>query len=84
MGGIQKGTTERQKGVYARLQDRTVSKHSVVIGGHKTSVSLEPCFWEALLRAAKSRKLTIGKLLERLGSPKNLSSAVRCHLFEEK
>ena len=60
----------------------TGNKHSVVIRGRETSVSLEPCFWEALLKAAESRKLTIGKLLERLGSPKNLSSAVRCHLFE--
>ena len=63
---------------------RNVSKHSVSVRGRPTSVSLEACFWDALLKTARSQGLTIGELLERLGSPKNLSSAVRCHLFMEK
>jgi hypothetical protein len=32
------------------------AKHSVVLHGHKTSVSLEPAFWQVLLEAAQSRR----------------------------
>jgi predicted DNA-binding ribbon-helix-helix protein len=63
---------------------RPISQHAVTIGGHKTSISLEPCFWEALRKAARDRRVSIGELLARIEAdgPKNLSSAVRVRLFE--
>lgn len=60
-----------------------VPKHSVTIGKHKTSVSLEPCFWEALKAEAHNRHLTISQLIARFDSmgSENLSSSIRCALF---
>ena len=35
-------------------------KRSVVVSGHKTSVSLEEPFWQALREIATARGLTVG------------------------
>ncbi len=58
----------------------TVAKHSVVVHGHKTSVSLEQPFWEVLVEAARSRDVTVSQLVaevDRERSYNNLSSALR-------
>ncbi|MFV8201511.1 ribbon-helix-helix domain-containing protein, partial [Enterobacter cloacae complex sp.6700005] len=39
-----------------------VVKRSIVIAGHKTSVSLEDAFWEALKEIASGRRLTLSDL----------------------
>ena len=57
-----------------------VTKRSVVLNGHKTSVSVEDAFWIELRRIAAERKIGLGKLIsqidvERRGA--NLSSALR-------
>jgi predicted DNA-binding ribbon-helix-helix protein len=61
-----------------------VKRHSVVVGGRKTSISLESEFWQALNDIAKMRKMTMSKLLGSIASQQNekhlrsnLSSAVR-------
>lgn len=58
-----------------------VIKRSIVIGGHKTSVSLEDLFWISLKDISKQRSLTLSKLVaeidERRGERANLSSAIR-------
>ncbi|MBS7553511.1 ribbon-helix-helix domain-containing protein [Ancylobacter dichloromethanicus] len=62
-----------------------VAKRSVVIGGHKTSVSLEEEFWTAIKEIAALRRQTIADLVSfidanrRLGASGrgNLSSALR-------
>ena len=38
-------------------------KHSLTIAGHRTSLSLEPEFWEALQTAASKRKVTAAALV---------------------
>ena len=62
-----------------------VVKRSIVIGGHKTSVSLENEFWTSLKDIAKSRHSTLSGLVavidnRRLGG--NLSSAVRLFVLD--
>ena len=64
----------------------TVKKRSIVIGHHKTSVSLEDNFWTSLRQIARSRQVTVSDLIASLDLPRensNLSSAIRvfilCH-----
>jgi predicted DNA-binding ribbon-helix-helix protein len=57
-----------------------VVKRSIVLAGHKTSVSLEEPFWKSLKDIASKRHQTLSELVsaidyERTGG--NLSSAVR-------
>ena len=54
-------------------------KHSVLLDGHQTSVSLEDAFWQELLSIAKSRGVSINKLVGEIDHARttNLSSALR-------
>ena len=57
-----------------------VVKRSIVIAGHKTSVSLEDAFWKGLKEIAGSRDLTLSDLVSTIDSERrhgNLSSAIR-------
>jgi predicted DNA-binding ribbon-helix-helix protein len=57
-----------------------VVKRSIVIAGHKTSVSLEDAFWKGLKDIAISRHITLSDLVASIDSERhhgNLSSAVR-------
>jgi len=57
-----------------------VIKRSIVIAGHKTSVSLEDAFWKGLKDIAVSRHMTLSDLVATIdnGRPHgNLSSAIR-------
>ncbi len=62
-------------------------KRSVEIAGHKTSISLEPLFWDLLKRSAQNEGLPINALVaridaERIGAdtPPGLASAIRLWL----
>ncbi|WP_347302678.1 ribbon-helix-helix domain-containing protein [Croceibacterium sp. TMG7-5b_MA50] len=62
-------------------------KHSVEIAGHRTSISLEPLFWEWLKEAAAAEDLPLARLVaridaERLGAPRppGLAGAIRLWL----
>ena len=46
-------------GVRRALMKSSVVKRSVVIGGHKTSVSLEEPFWTALKQIAHAQHVTL-------------------------
>jgi predicted DNA-binding ribbon-helix-helix protein len=55
-------------------------KHSVLIGGHRTSVSLEDDFWKSLRYIARGRGETLCDLLVKIDADRqsaNLSSAIR-------
>jgi predicted DNA-binding ribbon-helix-helix protein len=57
-----------------------VIKRSIVIAGHKTSVSLEDAFWSGLKDIAISRHTTLSELVAGIDSGRphgNLSSAIR-------
>jgi predicted DNA-binding ribbon-helix-helix protein len=62
-----------------------VTKRSVVIGGHKTSVSLEEPFWAEVRSIAGNEQITVSSLLRRIDrerSNANLSSAIRVYVLE--
>jgi predicted DNA-binding ribbon-helix-helix protein len=62
-----------------------VVKRSIVIGGHKTSVSLEDAFWRGLKEIAAERKLTLSELVSAIDSDRptgNLSSAIRLYVLD--
>jgi len=57
-----------------------ISKRSIVIAGHKTSVSLEEPFWSSLKEIAAERDTTIQELIATIDGNRehgNLSSAIR-------
>ena len=41
-------------------------KRSIAIAGHKTSISLEPVFWDALREAARDEDLPVSALVARI------------------
>ncbi len=60
-------------------------KRSVSIAGHRTSLSLEPEFWDALQRAALEKSTSLAGLIagiDAMRGQRNLSSAVRVWLLE--
>lgn len=57
-------------------------KHSLTLSGHRTSVSLEPEFWQAFRRLAKARGLTLNELAGQIDDARGdrgLASAIRIH-----
>ena len=57
-----------------------VSKRSIVIAGHKTSVSLEDQFWNSLKEIARERNMALVELVSAIDADRqhaNLSSAIR-------
>ncbi len=62
-----------------------VRKHSLVIAGHGTSVSLEAAFWDALREWARERDMSIAALVAEVDAARgeaNLSSALRVRLLD--
>jgi len=62
-------------------------KRSIAIHGHKTSISLEPVFWDMLRAAAEAEGLAISTLVARIdaeriraATPPGLASAIRVWL----
>ena len=59
-------------------------KRSFTIGGHRTSISLEAPFWEALKAVAADEQVSVAKLIARIDAGRQdsgLSSAVRVWLL---
>jgi predicted DNA-binding ribbon-helix-helix protein len=57
-----------------------VVKRSIVIAGHKTSVSLEDAFWNGLKEIGREHKITLSGLVADIDVRRlhaNLSSAIR-------
>jgi predicted DNA-binding ribbon-helix-helix protein len=62
-----------------------VVKRSIVIAGHKTSVSLEDAFWKGLKEIAAGREITLSDLVAAIDSERrhgNLSSAIRLFVLD--
>ena len=67
------------------LRKSLVAKHSIVVGHHKTSISLEHVFWEQMLAAAREDEIGVAELVTRIDSARghhNLSSACRVFVLE--
>jgi predicted DNA-binding ribbon-helix-helix protein len=63
----------------------SISKRSIVIGGHKTSVSLEDAFWSDLKQIAHTQEASLSELIAKIDETRqqgNLSSAIRLFVLE--
>jgi predicted DNA-binding ribbon-helix-helix protein len=67
-----------------------LKKHSVSIAGHRTSITLEVAFWDALGAIAKQRSTTVAGLIAEIDGARasdpaapNLSSAIRVFVLRE-
>jgi len=62
-----------------------VAKRSVTLGGHKTSVTLEDDFWDALRSIAHRDNTTVVSLIGQINQTRNksnLSSAIRVFVLK--
>jgi len=66
------------------------AKRSVEIAGHKTSISLEPLFWDMLNEVAAREALPINALVARIDAerieaehPPGLATAIRLWLVDD-
>lgn len=61
-------------------------KRSLDIAGHRTSVSLEDAFWNALRELAVNEGVSLASLIARIDAARqgeNLSSAIRVYVLEQ-
>ncbi len=70
--------TPGQPGEPGRLR-----KRSVLVAGHRTSVSLENAFWDALGSIARTKGVGMSRLITEIdrGRQGNLSSAIRVYVL---
>jgi predicted DNA-binding ribbon-helix-helix protein len=62
-----------------------VVRRSIVIGGHKTSVSVEEAFWKSLREIAHERHETLSHLVSGIEASRraaSMSSAIRVFILE--
>ncbi len=60
-------------------------KRSLTIQGHRTSLSLEPEFWDALQKRAAEEKSSVATLVQKIDQgrgTRNLSSACRIYVLQ--
>jgi len=65
-----------------------IVKRSLTLKGHRTSVSLEPEFWEAFRQCARARGIALNALASeidaaRLDTDDNLSAAIRLYVLAD-
>ena len=60
-----------------------LKKRSVDIDGHRTSVSIEAPFWDALREIAERKSLSVNQLIAAIDKDRtgNLSSAIRVYVL---
>lgn len=63
-----------------------MNKRSIAIAGHRTSISIEEPFWQALCDMADARSLSLPALVAEIDSGRkpgvNLSSAIRVAVLD--
>ena len=63
----------------------SIVKRSIIVAGHKTSVSLEDAFWSALKKIALGRRMTLSNIVSEIDTRRNhgnLSSAIRLFVLD--
>ncbi len=69
----------------ARTPATRIAKHSLVIAGHRTSISLEDAFWEGLKGVAVRDQRSLASLVAQIDATRgeaNLSSAIRVFVLD--
>jgi predicted DNA-binding ribbon-helix-helix protein len=63
-----------------------MSKRSLTVAGHRTSISLEDPFWQALTEIAAERKSSVARLVADIDrtrpNKENLSAAIRLFILD--
>jgi len=62
-----------------------IKKRSITIAGHRTSITLEDVFWEALKDIAKKKSVSLAALIAEIDESRKtgLSSALRVYVMQE-
>ena len=64
-----------------------MKKHSLTLAGHRTSVSLEPEFWQAFRVLAEKRGLALNELARQIDEGRDpstgLASAIRLEILAD-
>ena len=71
--------------VVAATPATRMAKHSLVIAGHRTSISLEDAFWSGLKRIAAKERRALASMVAEIDATRgdaNLSSAIRVFVLE--
>ena len=71
--------------IYYSRRVSIMKKRSIIVAGHKTSVSLEDAFWEGFKEIARGRNTTLSELVAAVdseGQQSNLSSAIRLFVLD--
>ena len=71
--------------VVAATPATRMAKHSLVIAGHRTSISLEDAFWSGLKRIAAAERRALASMVAEIDATRgdaNLSSAIRVFVLE--
>ena len=67
------------------IEKSAIEKRSIVVGGHKTSVSLEEAFWSGIKEISGARNMTMSELVGEIDANRhqgNLSSAIRLFVLD--
>ncbi len=77
-------TVNGEREVSGQKSSNLIKKRSVVIGGHRTSISLEEPFWDVLKDIAAERKLSVNQIVTEIDRNRrgNLSSAIRIYVLQ--
>ncbi len=64
--------------------DGRPKRRSVIVSGHRTSVSVETAFWDELAAIAKRRGLSINALVSEIDDARSgsLSAAIRLYVLD--
>jgi predicted DNA-binding ribbon-helix-helix protein len=76
--------SKKTKAPAAQSQKSPVIKRSIMINRHKTSISLEDDFWNALQEISAAQGIRVSELVAIIDQPRehtNLSSATRLYVL---
>lgn len=64
--------------------ENALKKHSIIIAGHQTSITLENIFWHRLKKIARAREISLSVLISEIDADReaNLSSAIRVFVLK--
>ncbi len=66
------------------MNENALKKHSIVIAGHQTSITLENIFWRHLKKIARARGVSLSILISEIDAHResNLSSTIRVFILK--
>lgn len=81
------GSNPEEDGPTRPQNETGIVKHSLTIAGHRTSISLEQVFWDALSQLAGARGQSLATLVAEIDAARgsaNLSSAIRVFVLQSR